>query len=173
MKLIICNRDASLASVLRRILSLQGVSSASMAVHRMESYAGVTHSVKDAVMKRVSPEDLRAVGAKNPDIGVVSRKDDRIVLTPPRLRAKDMKSPKKHITGVRARDIFGPDWKDHLPITFTDRLRQVIDQIETMPAGHLYLNDPSTVAIIVHTAREGWMAFIANDAEEPTADPPL
>lgn len=178
MNVLLCAKNVSLASVLRDILSRQGADAATIAVHRiapytMEAYAGMTHQVKNEVMKRVSQADKKAVGAKNPDIAVVSRKDDRIVLIPPRLRANEMKNPKGHTTEIRARDIFGPDWKDMFPIKYSDRIRQVIEQLEITPGGDQYLKDPSSVALVVRTAQEGWKAFIASDACEAGSQLPF
>ena len=78
-----------------------------------------------------------------------------------------MKKPKKHITGIRAREIFGPDWKDLFPIAYSDQVRQVTEQLQTTPGGEQWLSDPSTVAVIVRTAQDGWKAYIASDAYEP------
>lgn len=98
-------------------------------IHILQARVAVTHATKDAVMSGISPADKRAVGCKNPDIHVVSSKDDRIVLTRPKLMGKG----KKQITNVHAAKVLGANWPSLInPISFVSspRLRKFQDEQE-------------------------------------------
>jgi len=84
--------------------------------YRLNAWVEVTHETKDAVMARVSEEDLKVVGCKNPDIYVNGKKDDRIVLTRPRTYRNEKGKSKKRITDIRASEIFGEEWPDRLNV---------------------------------------------------------
>ena len=89
---------------------------------RLRAWVEVTHDTKNAVKAAISPEDLRAVGCDNPDVHVVSKRDDRIVLTTPATLRKTTGKSKKQVTNIHARDVFGDDWADHLPILKFERV---------------------------------------------------
>ncbi|KLD72219.1 MULTISPECIES: hypothetical protein [Xanthomonas] len=166
MNLIIYSPDVRLNDVLGDVLLRQGADTATLSVHRLAAYGRVTHEIKKEVMKRVTKQDIKAVGCNNPDIGVVSHNDDRIILKPSRTRAKDMKRPSQHVTDVRARDIFGPGWSKKLPVAYADKLDQVIEQLEMTPGGGKALDNPDTVVIIVRTAQDGWKALVVDAGQE-------
>lgn len=83
----------------------------------------VTHQTKGAVMAAISPADLKAVGCKNPDVWVVSKNDDRIVITPSKTALKNgAYNNSKHVTEVSAASVLGDDWQKKLnPLKFHDR----------------------------------------------------
>lgn len=92
--------------------------------YRLKAWVEVTHQTKDAVMARVSKEDLAAVGCDNPDIYVNGKKDDRIVLTRSRTNRNNEGKSKKRITSIRASEIFENEWPKHLNILKLQTLGQ-------------------------------------------------
>lgn len=77
-----------------------------MEIHILGLIAKMTHEVKNKVKQGLTSDDYKSVGVNNPDIWVVSKTDDHIVLT----RPKSMGKGKKHITNVKASDLLGPNW---------------------------------------------------------------
>lgn len=75
-------------------------------IHTLGLIAKMTHETKNKVKQGLTPEDYKSVGVNNPDIWVVSKTDDHIVLT----RPKSMGKGKKHITNAKASNLLGPDW---------------------------------------------------------------
>ncbi len=96
---------------------------------RLRAWVEVTHETKNAVMDKVTPEDLQAVGCKNPDIHVVSKKDDRIVLTTPATLRRNTEKSKKHVTNIRASEIFGADWPERLPILKLEKVGRLMNEL--------------------------------------------
>jgi hypothetical protein len=97
---------------------------------RLRAWVEVTHETKSAVKAAISPEDLEAVGCNNPDVHVVSKKDDRIVLTTPATLRKTTGKSKKHITSIQARDLFGEEWADHLPVLKFQRVGILANELD-------------------------------------------
>lgn len=80
----------------------------------------VDHETKDAVMGALSPDDLKAVGSKNPDVYIKSKgnkeDDDLIVIVKPSTQAKNEGRGRKRITNVHARNVLGENYRDKLNV---------------------------------------------------------
>ncbi|MDR6398521.1 hypothetical protein [Herbaspirillum seropedicae] len=71
----------------------------------------VTHETTIKVKPKIPKADLNALGCRNPDIWVVSKTDDTIVLTPSKSAIKSKQYRKtKHVTEMSAKEILGEDW---------------------------------------------------------------
>lgn len=108
-------------------------------IHSLGMIATMTHETKAKVKKGLAPGDYKKVGADNPDIWVVSKKDDRIVLTRPKSKGKG----KKYVTDVRAKDLLGSDWRDQinaLSFLTNTRLRELVLDIQDGQASPDILN---------------------------------
>jgi len=97
---------------------------------RLGAWVKVTHETKDAVKAAITPDDLKAVGCDNPDIHVFSKRDDRIVLTTPATLRRTTGKSKRHITNVHARDIFGDDWAERLPVFKFERVGLLVQELD-------------------------------------------
>jgi hypothetical protein len=81
------------------------------------SWAKVTHETKKKVLAAIPKKDLEELGCRNPDIAVVSKEDDRIVICPSKT-ARGSESVKKSrvVTNVKASEVLGDDWKSKIPV---------------------------------------------------------
>lgn len=86
--------------------------------HDLIFYIVPTHEDKGLILKKiktVEPECFKEIGCYNPDIYIKSRKDDRVVLVPPKVIRNKCRKTKK-ITAVKASEVLGGDYKDKIPI---------------------------------------------------------
>lgn len=83
----------------------------------------VTHDTTSKVKPKIPKSDLKALGCGNPDIWVVSKTDDTIVLTPSKTALREEKYRKtKHVTKLSAKEILGVDWLSKInPLKFHER----------------------------------------------------
>jgi hypothetical protein len=113
------------------------------------------HETKNAVMKVISKDDLKAIGCKNPDIYVKSRNDDRIIITPNKTRRqseeyKRLKRKTKHETAIRASDIVGDDWRNKIPVlSFSSAIYLIEQRTESEQARFFELLESGKVKTIV------------------------
>ena len=112
-----------------QVLRITGRDFVSSQTIRLRAWVDVTHETKDIVMEKVAPEDLKAIGCKNPDIHIVSKKDDRVVLTTPATLRRDTGKSKKHVTNVRASEIFGETWPERLPILKLEKVGHLMKEL--------------------------------------------
>jgi hypothetical protein len=131
--------------------------------YRLKAWVEVTHETKNAVMARISEDDLVTVGCKNPDIYVNGKKDDRIVLTRPRTYRNEKGKSKKHITDVKASEIFGDEWPDHLNILklqtlgyFHEEMRERHEHMRQL------LEDENAMVVFVMVSPSTLLAYICH-----------
>ena len=131
--------------------------------YRLKAWVEVTHETKETVMARVSKEDLTAVRCDNPDIYVNGNKDDRIVLTRSRTNRNNEGKSKKRITNVRASEIFGKEWPEHLNILKLQTLghfrQEILERHEHLR--EMLENEHASV-VIVRVAPSTLLAYVCD-----------
>lgn len=131
--------------------------------YRLKAWVEVTHKTKDAVMAHVSKEDLKAVGCDNPDIYVNGPKDDKIVLTRSRANRNNEGKSKKHVTNIRASEIFGGNWREHLNVlklrALGDFRREILERHEHLRA---MLESEHASVVFVRVAPSTLLAYICD-----------
>ena len=129
--------------------------------YRLNAWVTVTHETKNAVMGRISEDDLKAVGCKNPDIYVNGKKDDRIVLTRPQTLRNEKGKSKKHVTNVMASEIFGDEWPERLNVMKLQTLGHFHEEIHERHEHMLeLLEDEYAMVVFVRVSPSTLLAYI-------------
>lgn len=129
--------------------------------YRLKTWVEVTHETKGAVMARISEDHLNAVGCKNPDIYVNGKRDDRIVLTRPRTYRNEKGKSKKHITDIKASEIFGDEWPDRLNVLKLQTLGYFREEIyEHHEHLRKFLKDENAVVVFVKVPPSTLFAYV-------------
>lgn len=83
----------------------------------------VTHETKKKVKSKIPQSDLDELGCQNPDIWVVSKTNDKIVLTPSQSALNNKKYRKtRHETSLSAEEILDKDWLSKInPLKFHEQ----------------------------------------------------
>lgn len=134
-----------------------------LVAYRLKAWVEVTHETKEAVMARVSREDLAAVGCNNPDIYVNGKRDDRIVLTRSRTNRNNEGKCKKCITNIRASEIFGETWPGKLNVLKLQTLghfrQEILERHEHLKE---ILENENASVIFVRVAPSALLAYVCD-----------
>jgi hypothetical protein len=86
-------------------------------------WVSVTHVTKNKVKSKIPKSDLNQLGCDNPDIWVISKTDDTIVITPSKTALENKKYRKtSHVTELSAGEILGEYWLPKInPLKFNER----------------------------------------------------
>ena len=151
-----------LRSAIARSLYEQRASHLRVECYPVSSWVEVTHQTKATVMSQMNSNDLRMVGCENPDIYVHKKNDDRIVLTRPQSLRNTVAKSKKHITSIRASDLFGNDWLEKLNILKFEKLGVAVTALAT--AQHrpnktaTEWSESDLVIAFIYLGRGNWLA---------------
>ncbi|EED67166.1 hypothetical protein SR914_19470 [Comamonas testosteroni] len=149
-----------LLNIIHLDLCLSNKESTKLDIIRFNAWVEVTHETKNKVMARVSEEDFRKVGCRNPDIYVNGRKDDRIVLTQSKTYRNEHGKSRKHITSIRAEEIFGYDWRRRLNVHKLEKLGYLHEQLDSDLSLKSFLHEKDACVVFKRVADSVYDAYI-------------